>query len=143
VLTRSAFNTGIIQMVPTLASCSLQEMTAARQGNQVQWFQLYVNKNRGSTEALVKHAEALGCKALCVTVDAPALGKREKDMALKYRAEFPDAFSNSTEPAAQSNRLVLSQKNLHLVNQLTDSNLNFIEDLKELLGQYPHLLIPV
>ena len=43
VLTKAAGTRGIIQMIPTLASCSLEEMTSARIPNQSQWFQLYVN----------------------------------------------------------------------------------------------------
>lgn len=43
VLTKAAGTRGIIQMIPTLASCSLEEMTSARIPNQPQWFQLYVN----------------------------------------------------------------------------------------------------
>jgi len=106
LLTRAAYNTGIIQMIPTLASCSLNEMTSARQENQVQWFQLYVNKNRKITEDIVKHAIAQGCKAICLTVDAPGLARREKDMSLKFRAELPDVITkdDSTSKAATKKR---------------------------------------
>lgn len=43
VLTKAAGSRGIIQMIPTLASCSLNELTGARLPGQNQWFQLYVN----------------------------------------------------------------------------------------------------
>jgi L-lactate dehydrogenase (cytochrome) len=43
ILTRAAGKHGIIQMIPTLASCSFDELVDARQGDQVQWFQLYVS----------------------------------------------------------------------------------------------------
>lgn len=46
VLTRAAATQGIIQMCPTLASCSLDEMMTAKAPGQVQWFQLYVNRDR-------------------------------------------------------------------------------------------------
>lgn len=84
VLTRAAASQGIIQMVPTLASCSLEEICSARANDQVQFFQLYVNHNREITKTLVQKAERLGCKALFITVDAPTLAKREKDMRMKY-----------------------------------------------------------
>jgi L-lactate dehydrogenase (cytochrome) len=45
-------------MLPTLASSSLDEMISAKQKDQVQWFQLYVNRNRKVTEELVKKAES-------------------------------------------------------------------------------------
>ena len=41
--------------------------------------QLYVNSDRSQTEKLLKHARAVGVKAVFVTVDAPVPGKREAD----------------------------------------------------------------
>ena len=95
-LTRAAAAEDIVQMIPTLASCSLDEITAARTDGQVQFFQLYVNQNRTITETLVRKAEAKGCKALFITVDAPQLGKREKDMRLKFINNPPDVQDSST-----------------------------------------------
>ncbi|CAJ1370487.1 unnamed protein product [Effrenium voratum] len=43
-------------------------------------FQLYVFKRRDITELIVKKAERLGYKALCLTVDAPCTGRRERDI---------------------------------------------------------------
>jgi L-lactate dehydrogenase (cytochrome) len=71
-------------MVPTLASCSLKEMTDVRIPGQTQWFQLYVNPDREIAKQLVQAAESRGCTALVITVDAPALGRREKDMRMKF-----------------------------------------------------------
>ncbi|CRG88625.1 L-lactate dehydrogenase (cytochrome) [Talaromyces islandicus] len=90
VLTRAAHKHDIIQMIPTLASCSFDEIVDARQGEQVQWLQLYVNKDRAITQRIVEHAEKRGCKGLFITVDAPQLGRREKDM----RVKFSDVGSN-------------------------------------------------
>jgi L-lactate dehydrogenase (cytochrome) len=61
-------------MCPTLGSCSLDEMLFAKQAEQTLFFQLYVNQNRKLTEELVRKAERGGCKALCITVDAPGFG---------------------------------------------------------------------
>ena len=44
------------------------------------WFQLYIYKDRGITEELVRRAEAAGAEAIVVTVDAPGLGTRERDV---------------------------------------------------------------
>jgi L-lactate dehydrogenase (cytochrome) len=90
VLTKAAHQHNVIQMIPTLASCSFDEIVDAKQGDQVQWLQLYVNKDREITRKIVQHAEARGCKGLFITVDAPQLGRREKDM----RSKFSDAGSN-------------------------------------------------
>jgi L-lactate dehydrogenase (cytochrome) len=85
VLTRAAAKHGLIQMIPTLASCSFDEIMDAADGKQTQWFQLYVNKDRNITKRIVQHAEARGCKGLFITVDAPQLGRREKDMRSKFQ----------------------------------------------------------
>ncbi len=42
------------------------------------WFQLYVFKDRGLTRALVERVQAAGVKALCVTVDSPLDGARNR-----------------------------------------------------------------
>ncbi|KAI9681513.1 MAG: hypothetical protein M1817_002797 [Caeruleum heppii] len=90
VLTRAAKKHNVIQMIPTLASCSFDQIVDAREGDQVQWLQLYVNKDRRITKKIVQHAESRGCKGLFITVDAPQLGRREKDM----RGKFGDVGSN-------------------------------------------------
>lgn len=47
------------------------------------WFQVYVLRDRGLTEALVRRAIAAGARALVLTGDAPRLGR-------KVRAERPE-----------------------------------------------------
>ncbi|KAL9632348.1 MAG: hypothetical protein Q9204_003831 [Flavoplaca sp. TL-2023a] len=90
ILTRGAKKHNVVQMIPTLASCSFDEIVEAKQGDQTQWLQLYVNKDRAITKRIVQHAEKRGCKGLFITVDAPQLGRREKDM----RSKFSDVGSN-------------------------------------------------
>ncbi|KAG2412058.1 cytochrome b2 [Aspergillus terreus] len=90
VLTRAAHDHNVVQMIPTLASCSFDEIVDAKRGDQVQWLQLYVNKDRAITKRIIEHAEARGCKGLFITVDAPQLGRREKDM----RSKFSDVGSS-------------------------------------------------
>lgn len=43
-----------------------------------------MNRDRGITKKYVQHAEKRGVKALFITVDAPQLGRREKDMRMKF-----------------------------------------------------------
>jgi 4-hydroxymandelate oxidase len=69
---------GTVMVASTLATCSLEEIAAATSGPL--WFQLYVYKDRGTSEALVRRAEAAGYRALVLTVDAPRLGNRERDI---------------------------------------------------------------
>lgn len=98
-LTRASGKHDVIQMIPTLASCSFDEIMDAAEGDQVQWFQLYVNKDRKITRNIVQHAEKRGCKGLFITVDAPQLGRREKDM----RSKFTDPGSHVQDGADTDN----------------------------------------
>ncbi|BEJ13780.1 hypothetical protein CspHIS471_0309540 [Cutaneotrichosporon sp. HIS471] len=83
-LTKAAHEHNVIQMIPTLASCSFDEMVDAAAPGQVQFLQLYVNSDRSRTRKIIKHAAKRGVKALFITVDAPQLGRREKDMRTKF-----------------------------------------------------------
>lgn len=84
-LTLGAGTEGIIQMIPTLSSCSFDELIQARVSqDQAQWLQVYVNRDRSKTEKLIRKAESNQVKAIFITVDAPQLGRREKDMRLKF-----------------------------------------------------------
>ncbi|PYK94467.1 MAG: alpha-hydroxy-acid oxidizing enzyme [Verrucomicrobia bacterium] len=58
------------------------------------WFQLYVYKDRAITEDLVRRAEAAGTEAIVVTVDAPGLGTRERDMRNSFRLPDDLALEN-------------------------------------------------
>ena len=49
VLTRGAKKHNVIQMIPTLASCSFDEIVDAAEPGQVQWLQLYVSPRRPSS----------------------------------------------------------------------------------------------
>ncbi|KAH8689948.1 FMN-dependent dehydrogenase-domain-containing protein [Talaromyces proteolyticus] len=102
VLTRAARQHNVVQMIPTLASCSFDEIVDAREGDQVQWLQLYVNKDRAITKRIIEHAEKRGCKALFITVDAPQLGRREKDMRVKFSDEGSNVQSKGGDSVDRS-----------------------------------------
>ncbi|KAI0090708.1 glyoxylate dehydrogenase [Irpex rosettiformis] len=82
-LTRAAANHGVIQMIATLASCSFDDIMDNAASGQEFFLQLYVNRDREITRKYVQHAEKRGVKGLFITVDAPQLGRREKDMRMK------------------------------------------------------------
>ena len=48
-------------------------------------FQLYVLRDRETVRRLLARAEAMGATAIAVTVDAPALGRRERDIRHKFK----------------------------------------------------------
>lgn len=74
---RAAAEAGVIMCLSTLSTVDMEAVCAAAPGKV--WFQLYVYKDRGLTRALVERAEAAGCRALVVTVDAAQIGVRERD----------------------------------------------------------------
>ncbi|KAK1770531.1 cytochrome b2 [Phialemonium atrogriseum] len=62
------------------AGTAAAEAEAEADGSPVPiFFQLYVDKNRAKSEALLRSASALGIAGLFLTVDAPVPGKREAD----------------------------------------------------------------
>lgn len=55
--------------------------------NQVQFFQLYKNRDTSIAEALIRKVESLGYKAIFLTVDAPVAGNRERDIRVPFAEE--------------------------------------------------------
>ncbi len=82
---KAASSAGVGMVLSTLSTKSLEEVAQIYDSNYSQtphpplWFQLYIHRDRNLTRALVERAYAAGYQALCVTVDAPVLGKRERD----------------------------------------------------------------
>jgi len=79
---RGAGDAGALFILSTLSNTRVEHVVAAASGPV--WFQLYVYKNRAATEALVRRVEAAGCRALVLTVDAPLLGRRERDVRNRF-----------------------------------------------------------
>ncbi|NET07602.1 MAG: alpha-hydroxy-acid oxidizing protein [Symploca sp. SIO2B6] len=88
---KAAAQLGTAMVLSTMSTKSLEEVALAskhcQQGSKGEkslvpnplWFQLYVHRDRNLTRTLVERAEAAGFTALCLTVDAPVLGRRERD----------------------------------------------------------------
>ncbi|MBW4642517.1 MAG: alpha-hydroxy-acid oxidizing protein [Goleter apudmare HA4340-LM2] len=77
----AAASAGVGMVLSTLSTKTMEEVALP---NSLQWFQLYIHKDRGLTRALVERANAAGYKALCLTVDAPVLGRRERDQRNQF-----------------------------------------------------------
>ncbi|KAK4945974.1 hypothetical protein LTR10_014776 [Elasticomyces elasticus] len=77
-IARGCSKFGIGQCISSNASYDVSEIVACGSKNPF-FLQLYVNKDRASSEALLKRAEECGTKAVFVTVDAPVPGRREAD----------------------------------------------------------------
>ncbi len=86
---RAAGAAGTVMILSTLSTTAVEEVVAAASGPV--WFQLYVYRDRKATEGLVRRAEAAGCRALVLTVDAPLIGRRERDV--RNRFHLPPGLS--------------------------------------------------
>jgi len=82
---RSAAEAGTIFALSTMASATIEEVATASDGPK--WFQLYVHPDRDVAKRLVQRAEAAGYLAICLTVDLPRLGRRERDF--RNQLEIP------------------------------------------------------
>ncbi len=79
---RGAGEAGTVMILSTLSNSRIEDVVAAATGPV--WFQLYVYKDRARTEALVRRVEAAGARALVLTVDAPLLGRRDRDVRNRF-----------------------------------------------------------
>jgi 4-hydroxymandelate oxidase len=85
-----AASLGVGMVLSTMATKSIEEVAAVCDNfqNTLQWFQLYIHKDKRLTRALVERAYRAGYKALCLTVDAPVLGQRERDKRNEFTLPF-------------------------------------------------------
>ncbi len=74
---RAAEKFGTIYSLSTLATTTIEDAAAASQGPKM--FQVYILKDRGLTAEFVSRCKSSGYKALCLTVDTPVPGNRERD----------------------------------------------------------------
>jgi 4-hydroxymandelate oxidase len=79
---RAAGAAGTIMIVSTMSNTSIEDITRAATGPV--WFQLYIYRDRRATQDLVARVEAAGCRALVLTVDAPLIGPRERDLRNQF-----------------------------------------------------------
>ncbi len=75
---RAAARAGIPYTLSTLATRSVEEVTAVSTGPK--WFQVYVWRDRGLTADLLDRAGSAGYDAIVITVDTAVLGRRERDI---------------------------------------------------------------
>jgi len=86
---RAAAAAGVLTCVSTLTTRTHAEIAAAADGGP-RWFQLYVLKDRQRTLDHMHEAREAGYSALVLTVDAPYIGRRERDLRLGFQNPPPD-----------------------------------------------------
>ncbi|WP_135212427.1 alpha-hydroxy-acid oxidizing protein [Vitreimonas flagellata] len=70
-------------MISSQASTPMEKIAEAN-GSGPRFFQLYWGKSDAIAESFVKRAEAIGCKAIFITLDTTVLGWRPRDMDLGF-----------------------------------------------------------
>ncbi len=80
---KAAQKAGTIMTLSTIASASLEEVRASSPDLPL-WFQVYLYKDQGLNLELLRRAEAVGVKALALTVDTPVWGRRERDIRNRF-----------------------------------------------------------
>ena len=80
---------GVLLCVSTLTTRTHAEIAAAA-GDGPRWLQLYILKDRQRTRDHMHEAREAGYSALVLTVDAPFIGRRERDLRLGFQNPPPD-----------------------------------------------------
>jgi isopentenyl diphosphate isomerase/L-lactate dehydrogenase-like FMN-dependent dehydrogenase len=76
---RACASRGVPYCAAQQATTSVERIARGGGGARM-WFQLYVRRDRAATAALARRAARAGATAIVVTVDAPTLGRRERDV---------------------------------------------------------------
>lgn len=83
---RGAAAAGAILIISSSASMPVEDVVKAATGTV--WFQLYVQRDREFTRDLLQRAEAAGCRTMCVSVDSPSHGARDREY--RFRGQLPE-----------------------------------------------------
>jgi L-lactate dehydrogenase (cytochrome) len=75
---RAAAKSGTLYSLSTVATTTIEDVAAASEGPKM--FQIYVLRDQGLNAHLIERCKAAKFSALCLTVDVPNLGNRERDL---------------------------------------------------------------
>ncbi|MGW3040433.1 aminotransferase class I/II-fold pyridoxal phosphate-dependent enzyme [Kitasatospora sp. NPDC001159] len=87
---------GLPVVVSTFAGQAFDKLAAA--ASSPLWLQVYCFRDRSTTRQLIERAERAGFEAIVLTVDAPRLGRRLRDLRNDFR--LPDGIVPANLPAA-------------------------------------------
>jgi L-lactate dehydrogenase (cytochrome) len=98
---RAAQAAGVPFVLSTMSICSIEDVRAAVEGTF--WFQLYLMRDRGFTEALIGRARDAHCPVLVLTMDLPIQSLRRRDakngLAVPPRLTLHTAVEMLSRPA--------------------------------------------
>jgi L-lactate dehydrogenase (cytochrome) len=120
---RAAAAAGTLYTLSTVATTSLEDIAATSDGPKM--FQIYIFRDRGLTTELVQRCKAAKYHALCLTVDTPLAGNRERDrrtgMTLPPRFSLGSLWSFGLHPGWSLNLLLHPRVELANVAQRVGS----------------------
>ena len=130
---RAADKFGTAYTLSTLGTASLEEIAKETGGPKM--FQIYILKNRELTKEFVSRCKDANYDALCLTVDTPMAGNRERDkitgMTMPPRFTFKTLLSFALHPSWSFNLLLHPDFRLanvvHRVDALANSTMSLIE----------------
>ena len=120
---RGAGKAGATYIVSTASTCAIEDI--ARAATAPLWLQLYLQSDRGLTRELIDRATASGALALCLTVDTPVLGtrNRQKRAGFALPAEMPtphlDAVGRSRLSVVSATREPITWRDVEWVRSIT------------------------
>ena len=133
---RAAEKFGMPYSLSTVGTTTIEDVAAI--GYHPKIFQIYVFKDRGMTRAFIGRCKASAYTALCLTVDTPVAGNRERDYVYGMMATAKPALASVPSMLRHPGWLyrAVVRKDMELVNitggddvqQFTDSNvMDFID----------------
>jgi L-lactate dehydrogenase (cytochrome) len=89
---RASDKHGMVYALSTVATTTIEDVAAI--GSNPKMFQIYVFKDRGLTKQFVERCKASDYAALCLTVDTPVAGNRERDQVYGMMATAKPALAS-------------------------------------------------
>ena len=109
---RGTQKAGTVMSISTYSSVLIDDIAKSAPGAPF-FFQIYMSKDSGFNESIVKKARAAGAKAVIITIDAGTAGNRESDVRnnYNYSSETPNVMEyyqgrNMTQSEARALRKV-------------------------------------
>lgn len=133
---RAAEAAGVLMTLSTISSTSMEDVAAAAPGGR-RWYQLYHFHDRAASLSLLERARTAGYEAIVLTVDAPVLGRREKDLRNPF--VLPEGVS-AVHLGDISARISSADSPLHAMMDQPSINWNDLGWIREAAGDLPLLL---
>ena len=122
---------GTCMVVSAFSSISIEDVVKATDGG-LRWFQLYVVRDMEVNKELILRAEKAGCKAITITVDTPATGKRTRPVVrtklpkgklTHFPPDYFQAGAGLTQELSDQTRIQAIDKRLANVTCMEDCRL--------------------